>query len=194
MNKILLIIIFASTFSSCWIFDANCDKVEFEDNEKFWFDKYERGEKIIFESNRGDFDTIFITGKIVNKPTGKCNKLVKEYSSAYARIDYSMKKDSFNELNDYFVQLVAEPNEGRAIPVIRLLNMEFDGNSRIVTTKTFLRNLDKEMNDCFKFDSSNCGMNYNQKSGIVNFIWSKEIGLIKYTNVKGEIWEYLKKE
>jgi len=188
MNKTLLAIL-ATLITSC------CTKVEFKKNDYFWFDKYEKGEKIIFLSDKGDYDTIEITETVLNKPTGDCNLMVSNYDRAFARVDYGIKKDTFKIHDDYFVQQSAELDNKDAIPVLRLFNMEFnDFEGALIPTSTKLSTLDKEFLECYVFDSRNCAMNYNQNFGMVKFIWSRELGLIRYENDKGESWEFLKKE
>ena len=177
-----------------FVFISCCEKVEFKENDYFWFDKYESGDKIVFVSNNGDYDTISISKTILTKPTGDCNVMVSNYDNAFARVDYSVRKDTFKMHTDYFVQQVAELGKKDAIPVLRLFNMEFNEHQgKLIPTATNLNTLNREVGSCYLFNDRNCVMNYNQNFGMVNFIWSEELGLIKYENSKGETWEYLKK-
>lgn len=182
MIKITLFLISIFILSSC------CTKVYFESGETFWSENYEVGDEIIFKSNRGDYDTLKITNIIHYKPTGDCNILVSNYDCEFVRIDYSIKKDTFLLETGWLVQHSAEPNDKSSIPVLRFLNMEYnesEGPLKIIKIDQG-SNPNKEV---FLFDNTNCGMHYNQKFGVINFLWSKEKGLIGYENSSGEKWE-----
>jgi hypothetical protein len=150
------------------------------------------GDEIIFKSNRGDYDTLKITSKIHIKPTGDCNVLVSNYDCEFVRIDYSIKKDSFQLDTGWLVQHSAEPNDISSLPVLRFLNMEYNEIEGPLKTIKMDQG-SNSMDNIFQFDSTNCGMNYNQNFRLIKFIWSKENGLIGYENRSGEIWKIEKK-
>lgn len=181
MKEFLTYIILMSTLSSC------CTEVYFKNEETFWYSNYEKGDELVFESTNGDLDTLKITNLVIKKPTGECNPLVSNYDKEFVRVDYQIKKDTFNIHNGWFIQHSAEPENKPALPVLRFLNMEYnqwEGSLKEVEIELpNMKNL-----KVYLFDESNCGMNYDQNFGLINFNWNKEVGLISYENTHGEIW------
>ncbi|WP_028891100.1 hypothetical protein [Tenacibaculum sp. 47A_GOM-205m] len=189
--KYLILIIICVIIQSC---GSDCTNVYFTENDKTWFNNYEAGNKLIFKSQLNDFDTIFITNKITKEPKGECNPFVSNFDKEFARIDYKIKKDTFNLVEDYFIQINANEKKKDASPVIRLLNLEFSSFNNILP-KTKQSELKTEWKNVYTFNKNNCPYsNLNGKFGLTEFEWDKEFGLISYTNEKGEKWTLIKKE
>lgn len=172
-----------------------CETVPFNPDDKFWFENYSLNDSIIYLSNNNDLDTLVISDVIINEPDGKCNWLeVSQYDQAFARIDYQVTKDSFNTDQNYLIQFSQNPDKENSLPVIRLFNMEFyedlQRGRKLIKTQHFLKSKNKLLSDCFLFNHQNCELKYGQSFGMVEFIWSKELGLISYKNNQGETWEY----
>lgn len=158
----------------------------FESEDTFWFEAYKDGDELVFKSNKGDYDTLKIVAVMHYEPKGECNAMVSNYDKEFVRIDYAMKKDTFDVETNWFVQHSAEPDK-KALPILRFLNMEYNewgGPPRTITGGQG----GGIANEVFLFDSTNCVMTYGQKFGIVNFFWSRENGLIGYENNRGEKW------
>lgn len=174
-----------------------CSKIPFSKENEFWYSIYEDGDNIIFKSNLEDFDTISIIKKVINSPDGKCNVFVSEYDEAHARIDYKVKKDTFDIEQNYLVQYTEAINPNSSLPVLRIFNMEFseyynDGdNLQIINCQSISTGWGDEI--CFLFNQKNCRLNLSQNFGIIEFVWSKSHGLVSYKNREGEKWEYFKK-
>lgn len=170
-----------------------CIKVPLLENEKFWFSNYETGDKIIFKSQANDFDTLLITNKVINKPTGECNPLVSNFDKEFVRVDYSMKKDTFRVVNDYFIQLSAN-ERNKSLPILRLLNIECSSlKSNLLKLK--ISEVNPNWKNVYTFNRNNCPyMNFNGKFGIVEFEWDKNFGLVSYSNTHGEKWVLFSKE
>lgn len=160
-------------------------------NERYWYELYEKGQKLVFKSNCGDFDTIIIVDKIHNLPSGRCNYLVDDTSHEFIRIDYKIKKDSFKVLENYLLQLKAEEGDIKSLPILRLLNMEcgyVSGQDWITTQSIFGK---REANTLIKFNKEICGMNFNGRYGLTEFTWDKTKGLVEYRNDEDEVWTLL---
>ncbi len=189
--KSLILIIFIAIILSC---APDCKKVYFKETDKFWFSNYQIGDKLIFKSQYNDFDTIHITNKIVTKPIGDCNVFVSNYIAEFVRIDYEMKKDTFDLVEDYFIQISADDKNRNATPVIRLLNMEYS-NFGHNTLKTKPSVMNSNWKSVYTFNKTNCPYtDLNADFGLTEFEWDKSYGLITYKNVKGEKWVLIKKE
>lgn len=190
MKKLNCLFILFFLISSC------CKEVPFNPKDSFWYSIYSINDSIIFLSNNHDFDTLVISDVIIKEPEGKCNLLVSSYERAFARIDYKINKDTFSTDQNYLVQFRQEPEGMESVPVIRVFNMEFhqdlQNNKSLIKEKYFLKSKNELLSDCFLFNDQNCELRYGQSFGMVEFIWSKDLGLVLYKNEKGETWEYYK--
>ncbi|GAB1308601.1 hypothetical protein KH5_12840 [Urechidicola sp. KH5] len=190
MKYLILIIIFVF-IQSC---SSDCINVYFTANDKTWFNNYEIGNKLIFKSQLNDFDTIFITNKVIKEAKGECNPFVSKFDKDFARIDYKIKKDTFNIVEDYFVQISANEKLENSSPVIRLLNLEYSNYDHDLP-KTKLSELNSDWKNVYVFNKDNCPYsNLNGKFGITEFEWDKDYGLVSYKNDKEEKWVLIKKE
>jgi hypothetical protein len=187
-----LILIFVCLFiQSC---DSDCTNVYFTENDKTWFTNYNIGDKIIFKSQLNDYDTIFITNKVIKEPKGECNPFVSDFDKDFVRIDYEIKKDTFKLVDDYFIQIAANENLKDASPVIRLLNMEYS-NSRNNLPTPKMSELYPDWKNVYTFNKDYCPYsNLNGRFGLTEFQWDKNYGLVSYKNESGEKWILLKKE
>jgi len=188
--KYLILIIICVIIQSC---GSDCTNVYFTENDKTWFNNYEAGNKLIFKSQLNDFDTIFITNKITKEPKGECNPFVSNFDKEFARIDYKIKKDTFNLVEDYFVQINANEKLDDSSPVIRLLNLEYSNYNHYLP-KIETSDLNSDWKNVYTFNKDNCPYsNLNGKFGLTEFQWDKYYGLVSYTNDKGEKWILIKK-
>ena len=173
---------------------SDCTNVYFTENDKNWVSEYNIGDKMIFKSQLNNFDTIFITNKIIKKPIGKCNPFVSDFDKEFVRIDYKIKKDTFKLVEDYFIQIAANENLKDASPVIRLLNMEFS-NSKNNLPELKESDLNSKWKNVYTFNKDNCPyINLNGKFGLTEFKWDKNYGLISYKNENGEEWILIEEE
>lgn len=188
--KYLILILVCLFIQSC----SDCKNVYFTENDKTWFTNYNVGDKIIFKSQLNDYDTIFITNKVIKEPKGECNPLVSNFDKDFVRIDYEIKKDTFKLVDDYFIQIAASENLKDASPVIRLLNMEYS-NSRNNLPTPKASELNADWKNVYTFNKDNCPYsNLNGRFGLTEFQWDKNYGLVSYKNESGEKWILLKKE
>ena len=173
----------------------DCKNIYFTENDKMWFTNYNIGDKIIFKSQMGDFDTILITNKILDKPKGNCPLFASGgFDREFARIDYQIKKDTFKLIEDYFVQISANDKLEDASPVIRLFNMEFSTFNNELPTQKYSK-INSDWKNVYTFNESNCPHHdLKGKFGIIEFEWDKEIGLVSYSNEDGEKWIFHRKE
>lgn len=190
--KYIILIFFCIAIQSC---AQDCENVYFTENDKTWFSNYNVGDKLIFKSQKNDLDTLLITNKVMKEPQGNCKTFVSGgFDREFARIDYKMKKDALNTIEDYFIQINANEKKKDASPVIRLLNFEFSSFNNILPKKK-QSELKTEWKNVYTFNKDNCPYsNLNGKFGLTEFEWDKEYGLISYENNKGEKWILIKKE
>lgn len=190
--KYLILTIFCFVIQSC---TKDCKDVYFTENDKTWFSNYNIGDKLIFKSQLNDLDTIIITNKVVKKPKGNCITFASGgFDKEFARIDYQIKKDSLNLIEDYFIQINANEKMKDASPVIRLLNLEYSSfNNNLPKTKQ--SRLNSDWKNIYTFNKENCPYsNLNGKFGLTEFEWDKKHGLVSYENNKGEKWILIKKQ
>lgn len=169
---------------------CNCKQLYFTDNDKFWAKSYEKGDVAIFQSNRdvSRKDTITILSKSHTLPNSDCNPSVSLTSSEFYLIEAKFQHRGQANDSDYLLQLNKDEN-GSAIPVIRIFDIEFNGS----TLKDTIVTLDKfGVQNCFTFNHFQSFNNFTNFK-IRNFVWSKKMGLIQYTTEEGEKYEILKK-
>lgn len=119
---------------------------------------------------------------------------VNDYVAESIRVDYEMKKDSFDLVQDYLIQIVADNKKRDATPVIRFLNMEYSNYEHKP-----LNSIPSESNPKWKnvyiFNENNCPyIRPSGKFGITEFEWDTNYGLVSYKNLNGEKWQFIKKE
>ena len=189
--RLLILLLFFLLIQSC---GPDCKKIYFKETDKVWFSNYNTGDKLIFKSQLNDFDTIFISNKIMKEPIGKCNLFVNDYVAEYVRVDYEMKKDSFDLVQDYFIQIAADNKNRDATPVIRFLNMEYS-NLMHKPLKSNPSKTNPKWKSVYLFNDENCPYtNLAGKFRITEFEWDKNYGLVAYENIIGEKWQLIKKE
>ena len=182
--KLIFLFIVIICISSC------CKELYFDEDETFWTDTYENGDKLIFKSDRNHFDTIFITSKTKFTPKGDCNMLVSNYDKEGCVIEYAYKHDTIMSDSDLFIQHFKE-NDGPSFPILRVYGTEFSGEKLKDTTIILSNN--NQLNDCYTFQSKlqyyNGWSNFNLKT----FVWSRKIGLAVLIGQNGEKFELYRK-
>jgi len=175
-----------------YLLPSCCGIVSFKAENQFWYKVFEEGEQIIFKSDQGNYDTLYISAVDESIPTGECNYNVSTDDRAFAKVDYRITREGFELSEDYLVQLTERSPETPGIPVIRWLNMEFHSKAG---DGLGLQKIDYypigttiACKDCFLFNARNCGINYDQDFGMVEFVWSKQEGLLHYRHRTGELW------
>lgn len=183
-KQVFAILTLINLFSSC-----NCNKLYFNEEERYWTTSYKKGDIAIFQSNRDTIkkDTIFILENVHSLPTGKCNPSVKSVDPEAYRIDYKYSHNGKMSDSDYLVQHIKDNQP--SLPVIRIYDIEYNGSTFIDTTM-ILKN----------FGSQNCHIISNFQSfnnltnfKIKNFIWSKDLGLVQVTLESGELYQLIDK-
>jgi hypothetical protein len=186
--KYLNLILCCLFIQSC----SDCTNVYFTENDKTWFVNYDVGDKLIFKSQYNDYDTILITNKILKEPQGECKPFVSNFDKEYARVDYQIKKDTFEIVKGYLIQINANEELEDSSPVIRFLDLEYSNYDNILP-KTEQSELNTDWKNIYTFNRDNCPY-YNTRFGLTEFEWDKVHGLVSYKNENDEKWILLKKE
>ena len=185
MIKTLVTILCFTLMLSC-----KCKQLYLTENDSLWAKSYEKGDVAIFQSNRdvNRKDTITILNKSHTLPSSDCNPLVSSTSSEFYLIEAKFQHEGQTNDSDYLLQLNKE-EDGSAIPIIRIFDIEFNGSTLRDTVVT----LDRfGAQNCYSFNNFQSFNNFPNFK-IRNFVWSKKMGLIQYTTEKGEKYELLKR-
>lgn len=183
-KKLPSLLLLVLLLSSC-----QCDKLYFNEDERYWATSYEEGDMAIFQSNLDSIkkDTIFITQKVHTLPTGECNVFVRNFDPEAYRIDYKYSHNGQMSDSNYLVQYVKDKQSSS--PTIRIYDVEYNG-AAFTDTTMILKN----------FGSQNCHMittfqrfDNHPDFKIKNFIWSKDLGLVQITLKNGEFYQLIKK-
>jgi hypothetical protein len=187
MNTIKILL---SITSFALILSCSCKQLYFTESDKLWAKPYKKGDLVIFQSNKDikRRDTITILNKSHSIPSEDCNPAVSLVNSEFYLIEAKYSHDGKTNESDYLLQLDKDEN-GEAIPVIRIFDIEFSG-SEIKDTVVIINNFGVQ--NCYSFNEFQDFENIPNFK-IKNFIWSKQLGLVQYTTVDGEKYELIKK-
>lgn len=182
---------FAITLISC-----NCVETHLTKEEKEWFSVYNKGQIIVFESNRGNYDTIEVTEKLETHGNKDCNwieigtiqphimsvtfKPKVCHNESYCEGGISINKDKVDEIT---------------FPSFSLFGLYYSKLYQIIEPQkrvVKLSNTNKSYSSAYYFED---GVNANGfgTNCPKSFYWDKKEGLIRYDSKDGEIFELLKK-
>ncbi len=180
-------LILLNLFSAC---DFSCRKIYFNENEKYWITPYKKGNIEIFQSNLDSLkrDTIFILENTHTLPTGNCNPSVSNVDPESYIIDYKYSHNGKMSDSNYLIQHVKEI--GLSLPVIRIYDIEFNGET-LKDTTVVLKNFG--IQQCHIFSNFQ-DFNNLPDFKIKNFIWSKNLGLVQIKLHNGEEYELIEKQ
>jgi len=190
-NKNLLLLLLVIFFYSC-----NCVETHLTVDEKSWFSVYEKGQKIIFKSNRGNIDTIEVAEKIETHGNKDCNWI--EMGRIQEHIMYIELKTKVCHNYSYCdaeISISKDSEDKNAFPSFRIFGLYFSKlyqkiEPQIVSVK--LVNSNKIYSSTYHFESGVNADGYGIDCP-KSFYWDKNEGLIKYELNDGEVFELLKK-
>jgi hypothetical protein len=190
-NKIIILsFLLLVLMGSC-----NCVETHLSKEEREWFSAYEKGQTIIFKSNRGNLDTIVVVEKVETYGNKECNWF--EIGTIQNNmIDIVFKSKNCRNESDCEGNISIskdKPNEKR-LPFFRIFGLEYapaTQNNELRTENIKLTN-GKAYESAYYFEdqinADSYGGNY-----LKSFYWDKKDGLIRYDLIDGEIFELLKK-
>ncbi|MFH7011071.1 hypothetical protein ACHRV5_04325 [Flavobacterium sp. FlaQc-52] len=190
---IMLFVIVASTLSSC---NCKCTKTHLSKDEKEWFSAYKKGQQIIFKSNLGKLDTLFVADKYETYDNKECN------CYEVGNLQYNMMHIDFKSRichNDSYcvsgVSISKDEINKKSFPTFNVFGLFYpDVQVKPIPTESWvvLRTSLKKYTHVYVFEdginAKNFGNNY-----LKSFYWDKREGLIRYDTGEGEIFELLKK-
>lgn len=191
-NKILsILILLILILNSC-----NCVETHLTEEEKEWFSAYEKGQEIIFKSNRGNIDTIEVTEKMETHGNKDCNWLeIGRIQEHIMRIKFKPKVCHNYSYCDGEIYISKDNEDKKAFPFFRIFGLEYVPDMK----KMKLKEEKIKLEITNKFYSLVChfedGINANGygMDSPKSFYWDKKEGLIKYELKDGEIFELIKK-
>ena len=166
---------------------CTCKVLEFEDNETFWTDVYEKGDKLIFQSSKDTIskDTITILDKEITIPSGDCNPMVSLNDPEAFVVNYNYNHNGKKSDSDYFIQHVKE-EDGPSLPILRVYGTEFSGNQ--LKDTTIITKKYGKLNDCYTFSRKGAYNGWSEFK-IKTFVWSKKLGLVVFVGLNKEKYE-----
>lgn len=191
MKNLLLMIVSLVILISC-----NCTETNLTKEEKKWFSIYEKGQNLIFKSDRGSLDTIIVLEKVETHNNKNCNyfgigsmqpnvMIITLKSNAcrnepYCNGEIFISKDKVdrNYVPSFSLYGLNQINE-----------LEKD-TSKLKSIK--LNSKDRIYKQVYIFtdglNAKSYGNNY-----LKSFYWDKNEGLIRYDTNEGEVFELFTK-
>lgn len=192
-NIFLILILLLLLLNSC----GKCVETNLTDEEKKWFSIYEKGQTIIFKSNEGNLDTLFVSEKKEGHGNENCNYY--GIGPIQPNIMYIILKlkNCKSEWNcDVGISVSKDQVDKKCFPGFYAFGLYQEGNLKNEDSKLEnfkISTTDKRFNDVYKFED---GVNAKNSSltFIKSFHWDKKEGLIRYDTSEGEIFELLSKK
>lgn len=181
------------------LFLLSCEKTKrLSESDRLWM-PYKGNETLVFKSNTGDTDTIFLIRKDTlwgyPDPALSTNKY--EESAIFSKHSDPSLIANHRYLESYFLT-IKKTISGKAELVIglsakdavfyRLSSIKTDSLSRI-NPKTFTTT-NRQYNDVYIIEAEDYVGNFYERSNFVpKLYWSKSCGLIRYDKKDGVFWE-----
>lgn len=193
MKTIIIVgILLLNLLNSCLF--SGCKKVNLTKSEKSWFNAYKLKQIVIFKSNLGNVDTFFVKQKFLTYTS--CSKLERG-PSQYEIISINLlnKKNKSNNTVDVNIEFSKSYQDSLSIPCIKYFRVyDLTGGYESIEDTLIYKSIiwqNKKYNSLFfKFGST---LTSEYASKIESFNWTKELGLLRYTTFKGEVFELLKR-
>lgn len=187
MKKCILLI-------GCIVFySCTCKQINLTFSENEWLNPYEKGEVLIFKSNKGNTDTITVTNKIEFITNENCEWFtIGDKQKQGINIDLKHNKCHDKFYCEGEISIIKSNVDNETAPFFRIFGLEFSKNiTQLIKKKLVLSTTGKVYNSAYLFqngiNSTSYGDNY-----LKNFLWDKKDGLIKYEANDGEIFEIIK--
>lgn len=190
MKKIILI------FSLTILTSCHCVETHLTKEEKEWFSAYEKGQSIIFKSNRGHLDTLIVTEKVETFGNKDCNWFeIGTIQNNMLNINFK-SKTCLSEANcEGIISISKDKPDEKEIPFIRLFGLEFAPKAEhsLLKKKSIKLSMTKTVYKSAYFFEDQINSNSYGSNYLKSFYWDKKVGLIRYDLYNGEVFELLKK-
>jgi len=185
-NQLLLVLIFLAVLS--------CSKTYKIPKEVFALNPYNKGERLIFESNKNKNDSIYIYEinhfTSVNDPLGIIADKEEHYS-------LTTKRSENASFSDPFFSIISTEEKGIMVKMeLHTEDAWFYGKNNYslnelnkLPLKT-IRVKDKEYTDVWVFNATDREYE-NRDNFIEKLYWSKSNGIIRYDKKNNEVWELI---
>lgn len=175
---------------------CNCVETHLTKEEREWFNSYEKGQNIIFKSNRGNLDTIVIEEKLETYGNKECNWFqIGSIQNNMINVVLKPKTCRTEFYCDGGISIDKDHLDEKCFPGFRLFGLMYsksyqENNPLQVKIKLMINDKIYPSAYCFEdgINANNFGNNY-----LKSFCWDKKEGLIKYETHDGEVFELLKK-
>ncbi len=172
------------------LYSCNCRQVDLKDSEKEWLNPYKRGDILVFKSNRGNVDTLFVTEKNEFFTNEYCEWFtIGNTQNQGINIDLKSNICHNESYCESEISIIKSNIDKETAPFFRIFGLEFsDVISKLIKQKVVLSTTGKIYNNSYLFQSEVNANNYGNNY-LKSFFWDKKDGLIKYESNDGEIFE-----
>lgn len=184
--KWLISVFFISVFLLGCDLDKNCKRINVPKQWKQWLNAYDLNDTVVFRGDRGNVDTFICIEK--SSKYSACNKFeLGEFQYETCLVKLKPKNCHGNDSNHCSMSLKFfmdfDYKDKGMISVYDLYDLR--NTDKVIYEELELENGKKYRTRFVEFGKS--GKSYNRKY-IQSFNWNKEIGLIKYESIDGEVF------
>ena len=172
-----------------------CIKTHLSNDEREWFSVYEKGDKIIFKSNLGNFDTLVITSVTNDFTNLDCNRMgVGKFQQEFINVRFQPKSwDTMIQYNGGEIAIYKNDPDQYVYPSFKIFGLEYDDvvqKHNFISEKIKLTSNNKSYS-VYSFKEEINATNYGKY--LTSYYWNMDDGLIRYVLKKGEIFDFVKK-
>ena len=154
---------------------------------------YEKGDTIIFQSKRGEFDTIYILEKKIWYSDYNWPEQHGKYNPQLGNLYYYNSKVPYIDQGKSLIEMYKNDPKEPADVTFNFYNSIFflkeDNFHFIGSFKSHLGIVYKDVFRISKIEEQTTSSRNNNKPSVL--YWSKSFGLIRYETYSNEIWELL---
>lgn len=183
--KIAVSLMVLSLFVSGCMF-SNCERKDIPVRYKSWLKKYKIAQKMAYQSNLGNTDTLIVTN--LSDSYTSCNKLERsEYQ--FNVVDVSFKSINFGQYIYAMYTAMENNSVTRSFKFIDLSGHFGESEIKTCLDKIKIQSISDSI-PVFTINKQNTFTSNNTK--IVSFSWSEMYGIVRYETRDEEVFELVK--
>lgn len=184
------------------LFLLSCGRVTHLSEKDYSWMPYKGNETLVFKSNTGEMDTIFLIRKdtLWGLPDPALSVSEYEIAAVFSKhTDPNVQDGSHRYLNNYFIQIKKNMTKKAELVIdlsakdakfYRISTIKIDSLDKIKSV--VLRTPNRQYNDVYEIAGEDyLGWLSRRSNFVEKLYWSKSCGLIRYNKKNGEFWELM---
>jgi hypothetical protein len=190
MQKRKVLYLSLAILTLVWLCGCDYTVKAFTEDELKWFKPYDKTDIIVFVSEKAEQDSI-VFGKTIAHSNSVRNVGQGYYNENHLAVPYEFTKGSYHQsakmsngkdLYSHEVVTMSKSSSGNDMMEIEFIGTIFNGKH--------LKSIRKVDGCTYYFDSSKANYSgMNVEKGIKSFTFDTNVGIVKYVDDRGVIWE-----